>query len=152
MGMMNMSFELLKEFAVLSERKKELEEQLADVKEKIGNIEEQIINFMVDNELSTTKIGNITIYTSEVNYAKPLIPKTEFIEKLKDTELGYLVKEGYNTNQFYASVRALKEKLEFQLEKEGKLPTISNINEVLPKQYKELFEIAQGFKLKARKG
>ncbi len=142
--------DLLHEFAELSKRKKILEKEKKETEAELAKLEQAVIDHMVENDINNIKIAKMTLYLAEISYGNLKVSKDEFMEKIKNSKYGYIVKENYNTNQLNALLREVTEGVETQLKEEGIHPTTAEVNKHFPKELRDIIEIATSTKVRAR--
>lgn len=111
---------LAREFARLTARKRELEEQVTAINSEIRGIEGPLLTNMVNEGVESLPVshdkGKSTVYVHSQIWAKPKASRDAAAAALKEAGLGEFVVEGFNTNTVSAFVRE-------ELKEGNELPT-----------------------------
>tara|TARA_R110000824_G_scaffold212829_2_gene399146 strand:- start:203 stop:664 length:462 start_codon:yes stop_codon:yes gene_type:complete len=128
-----MNMEIVKQFALLTARKKKLEDELRSVKDEMAAIEPAILQELVDNQLDRLPVvtgggDRITVFIHRQAWVRPKDGNKEAVVKtLKKCGLSDFVSESYNTNSLSAYVR---ERLANGLDLQPTLKAVVRIDEV----------------------
>jgi len=88
---------------------KEIEEDVDKRKKKLAEQETALIDHMIDQGVHTVSLkGGITLSINTLVWAKKLVnDKNEIITAIRESNLAFLVEEGYNSNRLSAYLREL---------------------------------------------
>ena len=107
---------LAQEFGLLNEKKRELKKQLEDVEERMKEIDSQICERMIfENPNLKVRIGEDskgrpkfkTVYVTSTLWAGYADNKEALVEAMKESGMGDMVSESFNTQTLSAYVRGL---------------------------------------------
>jgi len=144
-----LDFSKIREFAELTERSKELDDEQKSIKARLDELEPVILNQMADEGLQNVRINNRTYYIRRDLYTGPAegFDKPSVTLALKEAGLGEYVSETYNSNSLSAYVRSLKQSIE-----DGDMLTIDDLKKLLPEPLQDVLRVGENFRLASRKG
>lgn len=141
-------FAKLKEFSELTERNKQIEDELKANKARMLELEPVILEQMADVGMNNARINGRTYYIKRDLFAGPAdgYDKVSVALALKASGLDDYVTETYNSNSLAAYVRSCKQEAEG-----GDTLTTEQIRSLLPKPLRAVLRVGENFRLGSRK-
>lgn len=140
----NNFIELAEQYAMLDERKRELDNQLNDVKEKMKEVEDELLTFFEKKGISNISIAGKTLYLHRQLWAGYKNDMDNAVEALKKAGLNDYVRENFNTHSLSAYFR------ELYREREEEAKGIIKPEDILDPDLKEEIKLTERVQIRAR--
>jgi hypothetical protein len=144
-----MNTELVREWMLLDERKRQLKAELEDVEEQITQKIDAVTDEFVNSGVNNIRIDGRTVYVACDRWPKVKGDKPALVAAMKANGLGDFVKEDFNTQSLRGVMNEWIRTRMDELTPDER--AVFDVNDAIPEALRESLGVSEVYSIKSRK-